>query len=50
MEEVISLYRGRDGLALELSYQLSSEAKGGDKLVQIRWNGFGVDPYLNFER
>ena len=50
MEEVFSIYRGKDGLALKLSYQLSSEAKGGDKHVQISWNGFGVDPHLNFEK
>ena len=50
MEEVFSIYRGRDDLALKLSYQFSSKAKGGDKLVQISWNGFGVDPHLNFER
>ena len=50
MEEVFSIYRGRDGLACKLSYQLYSEAKGGDKPIQISWNGFGVDPHLNFER
>ena len=50
MEEVFSIYRGRNGLALKLSYQLSSEAKGGDKPIQISWNGFGVDLHLNFER
>ena len=50
MEEAFSIYRGRDGLALNLSYQLSYEAKEGDKHVQISWNGVGVDPHLNFER
>ena len=34
MEEVFSIYRERDGLALKLSYQLSSEAKGGDNLFK----------------
>ena len=34
MEEVFSIYKGRDGLALKLSYQLSSEAKGGDNLFK----------------
>ena len=48
MEEVFSIYRGRDGLALKLSYQLFSKAKRGDKPVQISWNGFGVDPHLKF--
>ena len=33
IEEVFSIYRRRDGLDLRLSYYLSSEAKGGDKLV-----------------
>ena len=33
MEEVFSIYGGRDSLALKLSYQLSFEAKGGDKPV-----------------
>ena len=42
MEEVFSIYRGMDDLALKLSYQLSSKTKGGDKPVQISWNGFGV--------
>ena len=50
MEEIFSIYRGRDGLALKLIYQLSSETKGGDKPIQISWNGFGVDLHLNFER
>ena len=50
MEEIFFIYRGRDGLALKLSYQLSSEVKGEDKPVYISWNGFGVDPHLNFER
>ena len=34
MKEVSSIYRGRDGLALKLSYQLSFEAKGGDNLFK----------------
>ena len=34
MEEVFSIYRGRDSLALKLSYYLSSEAKGGDNLFK----------------
>ena len=34
MEEVFSIYRGNDGLALKLSYQLSSKAKGGDNLFK----------------
>ena len=50
MEEVFSIYKGREGLALKLSYKLSSKAKEGDNPVQISWNGFGVDPHLNFER
>ena len=50
MEEVFSHYKGRDDLTLKLSYQISSKAKGGDKPVQINWNGFGFDPHLNFER
>ena len=34
MEEVFSIYGQWDGLALKLSYQLSSEAKGGDNLFK----------------
>ena len=34
MEEVFSIYRGRDGLASKLSYQLSPKAKGGDNLFK----------------
>ena len=34
MEVVFPIYRGRDGLALKLSYYLSFEAKGGDNLFK----------------
>ena len=34
MEEVFSIYSGWDSLALKLSYQVSSEAKGGDNLFK----------------
>ena len=50
MEVVFPIYRGRDGLALKLSYYLSSEAKGGDNLFKWAGTDLVLIPIWNFER